>query len=278
MCMLCVIPPNVIPSREKLENSALNNPHGFGFAVVIPSEKRIHAERTMNADTSINRFLEMRAKHPEGYAMWHARFATHGSQSIENCHPFRVGGDRKTYLAHNGVMPVLEDKSDRSDTRIFAEDILPAMGGVSALDNDQLWNMLEDFTVGSKVCVLTVDPAAEHQMYLLHEEKGKFDESGVWWSNDTCFLSAYTPSVYGSGAWKSKTDLAHLQNVEDADEWLECSICETYTDPTLAKTMGMSTDFCEVCGSCYLCFNLMSSCMCYQGSGKNYYQTGWSSW
>ena len=70
MCMLCVIPPNVIPSREKLENSALNNPHGFGFAIVVPSENRIHSERTMNADTSINRFLEMRAKYPEGYAMW----------------------------------------------------------------------------------------------------------------------------------------------------------------------------------------------------------------
>ena len=66
MCMLCVIPPNVIPSREKLENSALNNPHGFGFAIVVPSENRIHSERTMNADTSINRFLEMRAKYPEG--------------------------------------------------------------------------------------------------------------------------------------------------------------------------------------------------------------------
>ena len=60
MCMLCVIPPNVIPSLEKLENSALNNPDGFGFAIVIPNEKRIHAERTMNADTSISRFMEMR--------------------------------------------------------------------------------------------------------------------------------------------------------------------------------------------------------------------------
>ena len=69
MCMLCVVPPNVIPSREKLENSALNNPHGFGFAIVIPSEKRIHVERTMNADTSIARFIKMRGIYPEGYAM-----------------------------------------------------------------------------------------------------------------------------------------------------------------------------------------------------------------
>ena len=33
MCMLCVIPEGLIPDREKLENSALNNPHGFGYAI-----------------------------------------------------------------------------------------------------------------------------------------------------------------------------------------------------------------------------------------------------
>lgn len=274
MCMLCVIPPNVLPSREKLENSALNNPHGFGFAIVIPSEKRIHAERTMNADTSINRFLEMRAKHPEGYAMWHARFATHGSTTVENCHPFRVGGDRKTYLAHNGVLPVLEDKSDRSDTRIFAEDIIPAMGGVSALDNEQLWNMLEDFTNGSKVCVLTVDPIAEHQMYLLHAEKGNYDESGVWWSNDTCFLD-YS---YG-GKWTSKSSLKHLQ-ADDSEGWLECEVCETYVDSYTAKSLNISTDFCETCGSCYMCYNLVADCLCYHGSGKSLEvrNNAWASW
>lgn len=164
MCMLCVIPPNVIPSREKLENSALNNPHGFGFAIVVPSENRIHSERTMNADTSINRFIEMRTKYPEGYAMWHARLATHGSTTVDNCHPFKVGHDERTYLAHNGILPIIEPQGDlRSDTRIFAEDLLPAIGGVSALDNDQVFNLMEDFTSGSKVAILTVDPRAEAQ-------------------------------------------------------------------------------------------------------------------
>jgi hypothetical protein len=57
MCMLCVIPPHVVPSLDKLENSALNNPHGFGFAIAVPSEQRIIVERTMNADESINAVL-----------------------------------------------------------------------------------------------------------------------------------------------------------------------------------------------------------------------------
>lgn len=205
MCMLCVIPPNTIPSREKLENSALNNPDGFGFAIAIRKENRIHVETTMNPDTSINRFLEMRNLYPEGYAMWHARLATHGATNIENCHPFKVGGSDMTYLAHNGILSVLMEKGEkRSDTRVFAEDVLPAMGGVYALDNPQLFNVLEDFCSGSKVCVLTIDPNAKAECYLLNEKSGKIDDTGVWWSNDSCDLSYY------GNRWYSRKSLSHL--------------------------------------------------------------------
>lgn len=268
MCMLCVVPPNVIPSREKLENSALNNPHGFGFAIVIPSENRIHAERTMDADASINKFIEMRKRHPEGYAMWHARFATHGSQSVENCHPFRVNGDRKTYLAHNGILPVLEDDSDRSDTRIFAEDVIPAMGGLKALDNEQVWNILEDFTTGSKVCILTVDPVAKHQMYLLHEEKGWKDDSGVWWSNDSCYISSW-------GYTAKPKSLATASSYLDRDtkDWLECDFCESYISKADAEAHGYSQDYCEACGSCYGCTAFVNDCLCYN---KNKAGSSWS--
>ena len=273
MCMLCVIPPNVIPSRTKLENSALNNPHGFGFAIVIPSENRIHVERTMNADTSINRFLEMRGKYPEGYAMWHARYATHGSMNVENCHPFQVGvGNNLTYLAHNGILPIVEPKGDdRSDTRIFAEDLLPAIGGVTALDNPQVSNLIEDFTGGSKVCILTIDPRAEYQCYLYHAEKGKKDESGVWWSNDSCYLDTYT-----RGSWKSVNPLDFgLSDSSPKSSGLDyavCTVCETYTDTNMLE---WDESFCVTCGSCYECESYITNCMCYQGSEKTW--AGWGS-
>lgn len=284
MCMLCVVPPNVMPDRAKLENSALNNPHGFGFAIVIPSENRIHAERTMDADSSINKFLEMRKRHPEGYAMWHARYATHGSRVVDNCHPFRVNGDRKTYLAHNGILPVLEDDSDRSDTRIFAEDVIPAMGGLKALDNEQVWNILEDFTTGSKVCILTVDPVASRQMYLLHEEKGNIDSSGVWWSNDSCYLD------YGfSSSYKAKPALSVASSYLDKDtkDWLECEVCESYISKQDAKAHGYSEDYCEACGSCYGCAAFVDACLCYKGGADKYKDgakwsysgaEGWKGW
>ena len=267
MCMLCVIPPNVIPSRDKLEASALNNPHGFGFAIVVPSENRIHSERTMNPDTSINRFLEMRAKYPEGYATWHARLATHGTTTVDNCHPFKVGHDERTYLAHNGILPIIEPQGDtRSDTRIFAEDLLPAIGGVSALDNPQVYNLIEDFTSGSKVVVLTVDPRAEHQCYLIHENKGKVDASGVWWSNDSCYLDSY------NRMWTSVQPLDFGLTLRDDEMWAYCEVC----DYTVPEKPEKAEDYCPQCGCCFMCMTYMNDCMCYQGKGANTSNNWWN--
>lgn len=258
MCMLCVIPPNVIPSRDKLENSALNNPHGFGFAIMIPSENRIHRERTMNADASVNRFLEMREKYPESYAMWHARLATHGSTTVDNCHPFKVGKDNLTFLGHNGMLPVDEPVGDlRSDTRIFAEDLLPAIGGVTALDNPQVLNLLEDFTSGSKVCILTLNPAAKKQIYLLHEDKGWKDDSGVWWSNSSCSLSSY--SSYLSPVKK------YTSSAKDDDYiYWECAVCQFQNDEDTYWDLG----YCFQCGSCADCEVHMHDCLCFKGKDK----------
>lgn len=267
MCMLCVVPPNVLPERGKLENSALNNPHGFGYAIAVPKENRIHTFRSMNPDECINKFLQDRAVYPEGYAIWHARFATHGSNTLENCHPFMVGKDEHTYLAHNGILSVVEDpKDDKSDTRIFAENLLPAIGGVTSLDNPQVWNMLEDFTTGSKVAVLTVNPNARHELYLLHEEKGQTDPSGVWWSNNTCYLTSW----YSKG--KDIVQGAYNYAVDDEEEalnWLECSMCDSVNDYWDALKQN-NESYCLVCGSCYLCQMRKGDCMCYHGSDKSY--------
>jgi glutamine amidotransferase len=225
----------------------------------------------MNADTSINRFLDMRGKYPEGYAMWHARYATHGSMTVDNCHPFQVGvGNNLTYLAHNGILPIIEPKGDdRSDTRIFAEDLLPAIGGVTALDNPQVSNLIEDFTGGSKVCILTVDPRAEYQCYLYHAEKGSKDESGVWWSNDSCYLDTYT-----RGSWKSVNPLdfglSESSPKTGGLDFAVCTVCETYTDTNMLE---WDESFCVTCGSCYECESYITNCMCYQGSEKT-----WANW
>ena len=267
MCMLCVIPPNTFPSRDKLENSALNNPHGFGYAIAVPNEARIHTFRTMNADECINRFLEDRSKYLDGYAIWHARYATHGSTTLDNCHPFRVGKDEQTYLAHNGILSVIENPQEtRSDTRIFAEDLLPTIGGVSSLDNPQVWNMLEDFTNGSKVAVLTVNPNARHQLYLLHESKGMEDAQKVWWSNNTCYLDSWS--------WSTKPTVSGVTGLitETDEEWLYCHACGEVSDYWDSLHKG-SDSYCWKCNTCYECNQTRGTCFCYNKSKSYDYRT-----
>lgn len=275
MCMLCVVPPNVLPARDKLEASALNNPHGFGFAIVIPKERRILVEHTMDADKAINDFLARRAEYPEGYALWHARFATHGVKDLSNCHPFRVGKDKRTVLAHNGILPVLEDKSNhRSDTRIFAEDILPKMGGVKALDDPQLFNVIEDFTSGSKLCVLTVDPVAEYQCYIVHENKGWFDENKVWWSNDSCYLA--TTHWSDASSWYDKYNKPKAKvKSEFIEDSFECFSCKAVLDPDEVELL--TDGACMFCGACQMCFMDEQSCMCYPQYVRPYTHGG-SDW
>jgi Glutamine amidotransferase domain len=272
MCMLCVIPPNVLPDRDKLINSALNNPHGFGFAIAVPSEQRIICERTMNADESINNFFKVREKYMEGYAIWHARYATHGATNVNNCHPFIVGNDKRTYLAHNGVLDIdIPKNDDRSDTKVFAEELLPAIGGVKALDNDWVFDMLSNYTSGSKVAVLTVDPEAEHPLYLLNGNLGSEDKDGVWWSNNTCNLSSiktYSSKFYNNDYWDNYGSKDYVSkypdlvsNTSDPDDPM--LFCPNSQCRALLDNFALHDGMCYFCSWCLDCDESYEECMCY---------------
>ena len=252
MCLLIVCEPNSTPNKADLHAGACSNPHGFGFA--IHAGDKIISERSMSAKKSIARFLELRKQYPEGYAMWHARYATHGVKNEQNCHPFMVGGDERTYLAHNGVLDISIGKSDkRSDTRVFAEDTLPRIGGVSALDDDNVWIMAETWAKGSKIAILTCDPAAKHPMYLLNESSGSWDNEGIWWSNQSHKRSVYAiptkvePVNYDDKMW----DYAVEVDLE------VCPYCESATDVT------DNPYYCNLCQSCYDCGIMIDDCLCY---------------
>jgi len=252
MCLLVVCEPNSTPNAVDLHAGACSNPHGFGFA--IHAGDKIISERSMSAKKSIARFLELRAQYPEGYAMWHARYATHGVKNEQNCHPFKVGNDERTYLAHNGVLDISIGKSDkRSDTRVFAEDTLPRIGGVSALDDDNVWIMAETWAKGSKIAILTCDPAAMHPMYLLNESAGSWDNEGIWWSNQshkrTTYLAPVKPIEYDDKLWDYAVDL-------DADLEM-CPYCESATDLT------ENPYYCTMCQSCFDCSVMIDDCLCY---------------
>lgn len=273
MCLLVVCKPNSTPSRQDLHNGACSNPHGYGFAIV--ADGKIITERSMSAKKSIRRFLQLREQYPDGYAMWHARYATHGVKNEQNCHPFQVGDDTQTYLAHNGVLDTFIEQGDkRSDTRVFAEDTLPKLGGVSALNDENIYRMVSSWASGSKIAILSVNPDAEYQLYLINEKSGTWDDNGVWWSNSSYKRTTYdyTPSVRQSNSIVGYSD-------DDVTYWEKQ---EAYynlyaTDPTIVDMCPMcdamisldeSETTCEFCASCLACFQLPMDCDCYDPSNK----------
>lgn len=260
MCVLVVCKPNYTPTKEELTQGACKNPHGFGFAIV--ADDKIISERSMSAKKSIARFLELREQYPDGFAMWHARYATHGVKNEANCHPFRVGDSDLTYLAHNGILDVDIAQGDkRSDTRVFAEDILPKIGGVSALDDGTVWNMVSAWASGSKICVLTLDPSAQYQMYLVNEKLGYWDE-GIWFSNSACKIPV-TPSYVGS-LWQAG-ESKPLIIVDREDDLEMCGACESIID------LQDDPYTCPNCDSCLDCTESIANCLCYHPAWKTWY-------
>jgi hypothetical protein len=253
MCLLVVCSPDSTPRKKDLECASCNNPHGFGYAVIAGD--KIITGRGMSAKKVIKEFLEVRKEYPKSYAMFHARYATHGVKNDDNCHPFKVGNDERTYLAHNGILDISIHTTDkRSDSRVFAEDTLPRLGGVTVLDDDNVWKMLNKWSSGSKIAVLTVDPDAEASCYILNENSGHWDNDGMWWSNDS----------YKENTWSKYVGMpASKVTIKDSEGY------NPELDYSCPSCMAVAYEdanpyYCEYCTTCYECLGTYGDgCLCW---------------
>ena len=271
MCLLMVAKPNAMPSDDALVCACANNPDGFGYAV--HTGKTIITGRGMNHNDVIDRFLTTREKHMNGWAMFHARMTTHGETVKENCHPFRVGGSPETILAHNGILSNVKipagDK--RSDTRVFAEDLLPAR--LNILDNKKKFKKLEKWAGGSKVAVFSTDRRLNKAVYIINEKLGSWDDDGLWWSNSSYKQSYYITPTYGrTGSWVPSYDIAkddgkYVLDGQDLTEFVEdglaCSYCGHFFEET-----DYYHGYCQTCWVCMECQDFEESCMCYTPAYK----------
>lgn len=287
MCLLMVAKPNAMPNDSDLVCACVNNPDGFGYAV--HTGKTIITGRGMNADDVIDRFLTVREKYMNGWAMFHARMTTHGSTIKENCHPFRVGGSTDTILAHNGILSNIKIPTGdtRSDTRVFAEDLLPKR--LNILDNKRKFKKLEKWASGSKIAIFSIDPRLDKAVYIVNEKLGHWDdEQGLWWSNSTYKQSYYYDYTYNyspNKKWLSAYDLKYGthygtsgstdndkyvidgENItEFVEEGLACSYCGHFFDEP-----DYFHGYCQTCWTCMECQDFEESCMCYRPSDRRKY-------
>lgn len=257
MCILTYLPGGVAPDTDALHNGALTNPDGHGWAIVAGD--RIIIGKSMNADEAISEFAAMRATHMDGPALFHSRIATAGVVTEYNIHPFIVGGDPRTVMAHNGIMPQAVQpgkKNPASDTRITAEKFIPQFGTLRSRTNRirfEKW-----MGVHNKVVLLTVDRRFKEQAYILNEREGIWD-GGIWYSNDA-YLSWPTTIIgthrQGVVMWWEDIDGKRTLHKSDYDKCSGCDAIIDYADDA----------YCMSCGWCLDCGEMPGVCKCYAPS------------
>lgn len=241
MCMLTYFPEDAQPDAEALRNGALLNSDGHGYAIVAGN--RLIIRKSMRADELIEQFVHDRAAHRRGPALFHSRISTAGVIDKANCHPFRFGGDRRTVVAHNGVLPKMAQphkKDWRSDTRIAAEAILPFKFGHLGLASNR--KALETW-VGkyNKLVILTVNPIYAQRSYIINESAGTWDH-GIWYSN-------HDYKGWVSNSWR---------DWQRADLWPEeCAFCGEFGQ------IDEISNVCKNCHTCADCYEYVSDCECY---------------
>jgi len=272
---------------DSLAIGSQNNPDGFGYAVHAGTH--IVKGSGLNFDAVLDNFLKTRAIH-SGPALFHSRITTHGGTNINNCHPFQVGKDTNTVVAHNGMLPIAA-RNGMSDTHIFAKELFPSWGGASTLNSKKTRKKLSKFADGSKLVFLSANPDVQDDYYIINENDGHWNE-GVWWSNNSYKYDRY--SYAGSGMYttgwsstsKTPKDMRYEVDMDNYkhDMWDEQSLLVedcTYIDTDGNEVWGElwrcancdhieyvneanvnNADLCSQCDSCWFCSEPRMLCLC----------------
>lgn len=225
MCVAIYKPKDVILTKRILRQCMDANPHGAGFAYL---DNNGHAVIHKNYD-NFRAFWRAFREHQNAEAILHFRFATHGPINAANCHPFILPDHGA--IVHNGIIDwCCPDRGDqRSDTRIFVDEILiPYLARYDLHDPDFRTTLERAIGPHNKMIAFW-----HGQAVILNESRGTWHH-GAWYST----MSWQWEALWHKWAW-------------DDDQWpftarAQCEICfKTVDDPVSIGT----ADLCETCYS-----------------------------
>lgn len=265
MCVICVGVGADRPTVKQLEIACANNPDGFGWSLLVELEsghREIVSGKSMSAYQAITEFDSKfeDLKDSVVSSFFHARIATHGAVNIDGCHGFEVGGSGgASVMAHNGILPVTIAKGDwRSDSRVFAEDVLPEFGGVKGLESGHTFDVLDGFVegAGSKVVILTTE--LDQGLIIMGERLGHWD-GGLWWSNRSYEVSPRSAFGYYDFSTTKTAKSSYDVFTETDDSFFDIAPC---CNDDCAEMIQWDSDFCEWCGWCQDCASDWADCLC----------------
>lgn len=180
MCVAALVKPGAIITPDRLWAGWLINRDGGGFAYIDENGEVVIKKGFFKYNAFQKAYMNAAEKYAESSPfLVHMRIKTAGSVKEENCHPFKI---KDGAMIHNGSLfyPTGDDaKSDKSDTRIFAERFH------NILKLEDVLRVQEDilFAFGrtNKLVFLYND-----KRYAIVNEKTGFWYNDVWYSNASC--------------------------------------------------------------------------------------------
>lgn len=174
MCLLIYKPADKPIPEDHLKTAWESNGDGAGLA--WPSEQN-NIIRIKKGFMKHQPLIQSIASRQQSELLIHLRFATHGLKDSTNTHPFRI--NEHLVFAHNGVLTEMPKEKERSDTRIFVEDVIrPLLGTQKEVHPWQL--LILEMALGRDKGLI-MGPTTS---YILNESLGSW-EGGIWYSNTT---------------------------------------------------------------------------------------------
>lgn len=253
MCILSYVPADTAISNaiaDDLWTGGLHNPDGHGWAIA-GMDGVMYTGHSLQLDDALAGLVAARER-VDGDALFHSRWATHGSVRLGTCHPFTVLGDTETVLGHNGVLPArfhpLPSDGDISDTMVLAAR---GMRQFRRLDRPTVRRALSAAIGSNKLVILTVSERYRRNAYVINEHLGQWCD-GVWHSNgDYC-----RPVRHDYGYTATSAAYEYVPVLGGSSVPLACELC--------GGAVNVPTAVCTVCGTCCDCLEHEQSCLCWQ--------------
>lgn len=232
MCIIIAKKSGIpMPKEEIISNCWQANSDGAGFMYL--KNKRVRIEKGFMKLKALKKALKFHNFGLKDTVILHFRWATHGSVTPANTHPFPASNDIKklrntitttdTGIAHNGILTYDDDfKNDLSDTMTFIRDIFSDKLILDSLENPAIKNLIEPIVKSSKFALLS---ATGIQLI------GKFiDDNGLLYSNngykDDPFEQYYAinKNYARPYAYEEKTRCPHCNELV-SDYWYQHRYC-----------------------------------------------------